>query len=121
MATYTAVWNGQVIASSDQTVRVEGNQYFPLDAVEQAYLRPSSTRSTCPWKGEAAYYTLEVGGRTNPDAAWCYPQPSPAAENIRDHVAFWHGVQVKKTTPDGESGEPGGFMARMCRRMGIGA
>jgi uncharacterized protein (DUF427 family) len=90
----TATWNGTVIARSDDTVMVEGNHYFPREAVEASYLRPSDTHSTCPWKGEASYFTLEVEGETNPDAAWYYPQPKDAAAGIKDHVAFWRGVEV---------------------------
>jgi uncharacterized protein (DUF427 family) len=90
-----AIWNGVVIAESDQTVVVEGNHYFPPDAVRREHLRSSDTHTVCPWKGTASYYTIEGGGRENPDAAWYYPDPKPAAANIRDHVAFWRGVQVE--------------------------
>jgi len=90
-----AIWNGAVIAESDRTVVVEGNHYFPPDAVRREHLRPSDTHTVCPWKGTASYYTIEAGGRENPDAAWTYPDPKPAAANIRDHVAFWRGVQVE--------------------------
>lgn len=90
-----AIWNGAVIAQSDACEVVEGNQYFPPDAVDKQYLRASPTHSTCPWKGEASYYSLEVDGKTNPDAAWFYPEPKPAAKNIRGYVAFWRGVEVK--------------------------
>ncbi len=89
-----AIWNGHVIADSDRTVVVEGNHYFPLDSVDPAVLRPSSTTSVCPWKGTASYYSLEVDGQVNPDAAWFYPTPKPAAEQITGHVAFWRGVTV---------------------------
>lgn len=91
----TARWNGAVIAASDETVVVEGNHYFPRAALNEEYLVPSNTRTTCPWKGTASYYSLSVGGATNPDAAWFYPDPKPAAAEIRDHVAFWKGVEVK--------------------------
>ncbi|MBB6097551.1 uncharacterized protein (DUF427 family) [Deinobacterium chartae] len=90
-----AIWNGRVIAESDDTVVVEGNHYFPLEAVRHEYLRPSSTRTTCPWKGEASYYSLEVDGQRNPDAAWFYPEPKDAARAIRGRVAFWRGVRVQ--------------------------
>jgi uncharacterized protein (DUF427 family) len=90
-----AIWNGAVIAESDACEVVEGNQYFPPDAVEKKYLRESTTHTTCHWKGEASYYSLEVDGKLNPDAAWYYPQPKSAAKNIRGYVAFWHGVEVK--------------------------
>ncbi|CAM3911019.1 DUF427 domain-containing protein [Deinococcus frigens] len=89
-----ATWNGTVIAQSDHTEVVEGNHYFPADSVNQALLRPSETHSVCPWKGTASYYTLEVDGKRNPDAAWYYPQPKDAATQIRDHVAFWKGVEI---------------------------
>lgn len=82
------------IAESDATVVVEGNHYFPKDSVAAEYLTGSDHTSVCPWKGTASYYTLVVDGAENPNAAWYYPQPKPEAENIRDHVAFWKGVQV---------------------------
>ncbi|MEO0424076.1 MAG: DUF427 domain-containing protein [Pseudomonadota bacterium] len=91
-----AVWNGQVIAESDDTVVVEGNHYFPLSALKREYVRESAHSSYCPWKGEASYYTLEVDGQTNANAAWYYPAPKPKAEQIRDRVAFWAGVQVSE-------------------------
>ena len=90
----TATWNGTVIAQSDSTEMVEGNHYFPLDSVNPAYLKPSGKQTVCPWKGTASYYTLEVEGRENPDAAWYYPEPKDAAAQIKDHVAFWRGVDV---------------------------
>lgn len=89
-----AIWNNAVIADSEDTVIVEGNHYFPAGSVSQACLKPSATHTTCPWKGEASYYTLSVDGKTNPDAAWYYPAPKPAAENITGRIAFWKGVQV---------------------------
>jgi uncharacterized protein (DUF427 family) len=89
-----ARWNGTVIAESDQTKVVEGNHYFPIDSVHQHYLRPSETTSVCPWKGTASYYTLRVDGSENKDAAWYYPEPKDAAAEIKDHVAFWNGVDV---------------------------
>lgn len=90
-----ATWNGAVIAESDDTVIVEGNHYFPRESVAEEHLRPSSTHTTCPWKGEASYLSLEVGGETNPDAAWYYPEPKEAAAQIKDRVAFWRGVRVE--------------------------
>ncbi|HEV2783645.1 MAG TPA: DUF427 domain-containing protein [Actinophytocola sp.] len=90
----TARWNGKVIAESDKTTIVEGNHYFPIESVHQEYLKPSETHTTCPWKGEASYYTLEVDGDRNEDAAWYYPEPKRAAAQIKDHVAFWRGVEV---------------------------
>lgn len=89
-----AVWNGVVIAESDATVVVEGNHYFPPADVRADYLVPSSTRTTCPWKGVASYHSLQVGGATNPDAAWYYPDPKPAAAEIAGRIAFWKGVRV---------------------------
>lgn len=89
-----ARWNGSVIAQSDDTVIVEGNHYFPADSVDAAALRPSSTTTICPWKGTAHYYSLHVGGAENPNAAWYYPDPKAAAEEIRGRIAFWKGVVV---------------------------
>jgi uncharacterized protein (DUF427 family) len=89
-----AIWNGTVIAESDDTVVVEGNHYFPAASVDQALLSPSSTTSVCPWKGTASYYSLEVEGKTNADAVWFYPEPKAAAAEIADHVAFWKGVEI---------------------------
>ena len=91
----TASWNGTVIAASDDTVVVEGNHYFPLEAVEQDLLVASDRTSVCPWKGTASYYSLAVDGQTNPDAAWYYPEPKDAAAEIRGRVAFWKGVEVR--------------------------
>jgi uncharacterized protein (DUF427 family) len=90
-----ATWNGTVLAESDDTIVVEGNHYFPASAVKREYLRESDKRTTCPWKGEASYYSVEVDGQTNADAAWYYPEPKDAAAEIKDHVAFWRGVQVE--------------------------
>jgi uncharacterized protein (DUF427 family) len=89
-----AVWNGAVIAESDATVVVEGNHYFPRAAVNAAYLTDSATTTRCPWKGEAHYHSLTVDGAVNTDAAWYYPDPKPAAAEIRDRIAFWKGVRV---------------------------
>lgn len=89
-----ATWNGEVIADSDDTVLVEGNHYFPRASVRAEYLRDSDTHSQCPWKGTASYLSLEVGGETNPDAVWYYPEPKDAAKEIADRVAFWRGVEV---------------------------
>ena len=90
-----AIWNGAVLAESDQTVVVEGNQYFPRESVRAEYLRPSKTHTVCSWKGTASYHDIEVNGQRNPDAAWFYPDPEAAAANIKDHVAFWKGVRVE--------------------------
>jgi len=93
--TMRAVWNGQVLAQSEKTVVVEGNHYFPPEAVRREFFEASQTHTTCPWKGVASYYTVSVDGENNKDAAWYYPEPKPEAANIRDHVAFWHGVTVE--------------------------
>ncbi|EUA14933.1 hypothetical protein I546_0811 [Mycobacterium kansasii 732] len=90
-----AVWNGTVLAEVAQTVRVEGNHYFPPESVRREYLIDSPTTSICPWKGVANYYTVVVDGQTNPDAAWYYPDPSPRASDIKNHVAFWRGVSIE--------------------------
>lgn len=89
-----AIWNGQTIAESNDTVVVENNHYFPKEAVNATYLTDSSTHTTCLWKGLASYYSLSVDGKTNTDAAWYYPEPKPAASQIKNRVAFWKGVQV---------------------------
>jgi len=90
-----AVWNGTVIAESENTVELEGNQYFPPQSLHREYLKPSKTTSQCPWKGTASYYDVEVGGQRNADAAWYYPEPSAAAQQIKNHVAFWKGVRIE--------------------------
>ena len=89
-----AIWNGTTLAQSDTTVVVEGNQYFPKASIRAEYFRKSDTHTTCPWKGEASYYDIVVGDQVNKDAAWYYPDPSDAAKQIKDHVAFWKGVRV---------------------------
>lgn len=89
-----AIWNGATVADSDGTVVVEGNHYFPRESVDASLLRHSDTHTTCPWKGQASYYTLAVDGAENRDAAWYYPDPKPAAAEIKDRIAFWKGVQV---------------------------
>jgi uncharacterized protein (DUF427 family) len=90
-----ATWNGIVIAESDKTVVVEGNHYFAPEDVKMEYFKPSSTHSVCPWKGTASYYTLEIDGQQNKDAAWYYPDPKPAAMQIKGRIAFWRGVKVE--------------------------
>jgi uncharacterized protein (DUF427 family) len=89
-----ARWNGAVIASSDNTVVVEGNHYFPADSVGPAFLRPSAATTVCPWKGTARYHSLHVDGADNLNAAWYYPDPKPKAADIRGRIAFWKGVTV---------------------------
>ena len=91
---YQATWHGAVLAESADTVVVEGNHYFPMADVHADHLRPSNSHSTCPWKGLASYYDVVVGDKLNRDAAWFYPNPSPAADRIKGRVAFWHGVRV---------------------------
>ncbi len=90
-----AVWNGQVIAESENTLVIEGNHYFPIDSVKKEYLNESGTTSVCPWKGTANYYNLKVEGAENPDAVWYYATPSELAKGIKDRVAFWKGVTVE--------------------------
>jgi uncharacterized protein (DUF427 family) len=91
-----AIWNGKIVAASDDTEIVEGNHYFPPDALHKEFFAASDTRSVCPWKGTAHYYTLVVDGKTNADAAWYYPDPKPAAKEIAGRVAFWKGVRIEK-------------------------
>jgi len=90
-----AIWNNTVLAESERCEMVEGNHYFPPEAVKREYLKPSNSHTECPWKGTASYYHVEVGGQRNPDAAWYYAEPRAAARNIKDHVAFWKGVKVE--------------------------
>jgi uncharacterized protein (DUF427 family) len=90
-----AVWNGQIIAESDRCEIVEGNHYFPPDAVKAEFLLPSATHTTCGWKGEASYHDVAVAGQVNKDAAWYYPQPKPEAQNIAGYIAFWKGVTIE--------------------------
>ena len=89
-----AIWKGATIAESNDTVVVEGNYYFPMSTVNMEYMKPSDATTICPWKGVASYYSINVGGELNTDAAWYYPEPKEAAKNIREHIAFWHGVEV---------------------------
>ena len=89
-----AIWNGTVIAQSDRCEVVESNQYFPPDAVKREFLRASPTHTVCGWKGTASYYDVIVNGQANPDAAWYYPDPKPAANNVKGYIAFWKGVKV---------------------------
>ena len=89
-----AIWSGTTIAESDRTIEIEGNQYFPPDAVKREFLRESARRTTCPWKGEAHYFDIVIGDEQNRNAAWTYPAPKEAAAQIKDHVAFWKGVEV---------------------------
>ena len=90
-----AIWNGRIIAEAETVETLEGNIYFPASALNTDYLRPSERTSVCPWKGVARYYDVVVGDRVNAGAAWYYPDPKPAASQIKDHVAFWQGVTVQ--------------------------
>ncbi len=90
-----ATWNGAVLAESDETVEVEGNQYFPRESLNEEFFEESTHTSVCPWKGTANYFTLRVEGEENPDAAWYYAEPKDAAKEISGHVAFWKGVTVE--------------------------
>lgn len=90
-----ATWGGKIIAESNETVVVEGNEYFPPEAVTAQYLKSSSHTSICPWKGTAHYFHIEVNGMKNENAAWYYPEPKPAAAEIKGRIAFWKGVRVE--------------------------
>lgn len=90
-----AIWNNEVIAESNDTVVVEGNHYFPHDSIKKEYFKTSDSHTTCPWKGVASYYTVEVNGSENPDAAWYYPETSELAKGIKNYVAFWKGVKIE--------------------------
>ncbi len=98
--TVRATWNGTLLAESDQTILVEGNQYFPPGDVVSERLQPNDTHTHCPWKGDASYYDVVADRERNSGAAWYYPEPSPAASAIRDHVAFWKGVEISGTNQD---------------------
>ncbi|MTI86354.1 MAG: DUF427 domain-containing protein [Balneolaceae bacterium] len=91
-----AIWNEEILAESDDTVVIENNHYFPPESVNKKYFKNSDHHTTCPWKGEASYYTVEVDGNTNPNAAWYYPEPKEAASEIKNHVAFWKGIKVEE-------------------------
>jgi len=89
-----AIWNGVVIAESDETIVIEGNHYFPPGSVDGKFLVESSTHTTCPWKGFASYYSVKIGDKLNEDAAWYYPEPKEAAKEIKGYIAFWKGIQI---------------------------
>lgn len=91
-----AIWNGQVLAESNETIVVENNHYFPFDSINREYFKESNTHTTCPWKGVASYYSIEADGQTNTDAAWYYPSASELAKKIEGYVAFWKGVEIIK-------------------------
>ena len=91
-----AIWNGHIVAESDETIVIEGNHYFPSSSINKDYFSESNTNSFCPWKGTASYYSLDVEGKKNNDAAWYYPEASDLARKIEGMVAFWKGVEVTK-------------------------
>lgn len=91
-----AIWNDKIIAESNNTVLIEGNHYFPHDSIKKEFFKPSETHTVCPWKGKASYYTVYVDGKENPDAGWYYPEVSDLAKGIKNHVAFWRGIQVEE-------------------------
>jgi len=91
-----AIWKNTVLAQSDNTVVVEGNHYFPPESIHREFFKQSATHTTCPWKGLASYYSIEVNGDTNKDAAWFYPKAKDAAKPIEGYIAFWRGVEIEK-------------------------
>ncbi len=91
-----AYWNDTLLAESDNTIVVENNHYFPEDSINKEFFQESNTHTICPWKGQASYYSIEVDGKVNKDAAWYYPTPSELAKGIKGHVAFWRGVEIKE-------------------------
>ncbi len=91
-----AIWNGAVLAESDDTILIEGNHYFPPDSVKRKCFQESSQHTVCPWKGQASYYDVVVDGKVNRDAAWYYPSPKPTAAQIKNYIAFWRGVKVER-------------------------
>lgn len=91
-----AIWEDTVLAESGETIEVEGNQYFPRASIRAEYFKPNAGHTTCPWKGVASYYDIQVGGKRNPAAAWYYSEPKAAAKQIKDYVAFWKGVRVER-------------------------
>jgi uncharacterized protein (DUF427 family) len=109
--TMQAIFNGTVIAESDDTIVVEGNHYFPSDSLRAEYVQPSSTHTVCAWKGTASYYDVAVDGVTSKDAVWYYPNPSVLARRVKDRVAFWRGVEVRPASDHGSTKEPKPFEA----------
>lgn len=106
-----AIFNGTVIAESDDTIVVEGNHYFPSDSLRTDYVEPSSTHTSCAWKGTASYYDVRVDDAGSKDAVWYYPKPSPLARRVKDRVAFWRGVEVLPAPDQGAVIEPESFEA----------
>jgi uncharacterized protein (DUF427 family) len=109
--TMQAIFNGTVIAESDDTIVVEGNHYFPSDSLRTDYVQPSSTHTVCAWKGTASYYDVHVDGAGSKDAVWYYPKPSPLARRVKDRVAFWHGVEVRPAAAQASATELESFDA----------
>lgn len=93
---YKAVWNDKVLAESNETKSIEGNIYFPADSIRKEFFKEAETHTTCPWKGKAFYYSVEVDGKVNEDAAWYYPKASPLARDIEGYVAFWKGIEIQE-------------------------
>ncbi|MEX1190395.1 MAG: DUF427 domain-containing protein [Brumimicrobium sp.] len=91
-----AIWNNEVLAESDETIEVENNQYFPPSSIKKQFFHKSDSDTYCPWKGTASYYTIEVNGEMNKDAAWYYPNAKEKAKYIENYVAFWNGVKIEK-------------------------
>lgn len=91
-----AIWNGEILAESEDTLVIEGNHYFPPDSISKSFFKQSDYQTNCPWKGKASYYTLKVKNSENKNAAWYYPNPKPAAEEIQNYIAFWNGVEVSE-------------------------
>ena len=89
-----AIWNNEIIAESNDTIVIENNHYFPENSIQKKYFKASNTHSSCPWKGKASYFSIEVNKKTNEDAAWFYPNPFKDASEIKNHIAFWKGVQI---------------------------
>lgn len=89
-----ATWENQTLAESNETIVIEGNHYFPPESIKRDFFTASETRTTCPWKGLASYYHIQVGEKLNRDAAWYYPEPKEAAHSIKNYIAFWRGVKV---------------------------
>lgn len=91
-----AIWNDKVIAEAKETIVVENNHYFPVESINKEYFKKSTTHTLCPWKGEASYFSIEVDGKINEDAAWYYPDPKPEADAIKNYIAFWKGIEIRE-------------------------
>lgn len=116
---YRAVWKGVVLAETYRTVRLEGNHYFPPESLNGAYFHDSATKTVCPWKGLARYYTIAVDGEVNSDAAWYYPRPSPLARRIKGYVAFWNGVRVERVGEQRQASRRAGERGPRARLRGL--